>query len=151
MQASQATKVLEIPSLERAADRLSGHTLVLCRDDDIIACDERGVAPMVGMLRAGRELHGYCAADRVVGKAAAMLFIKAGIAAVYAETMSESAAAILAAHGIPFGYGHMVEYIINRAGTGPCPMEAAVLDTDDIELGVKRVFARYDELRQAQK
>ncbi len=54
----------------------------------------------VRLYREGRDLSGFCAADRVVGRAAAMLFVKAGVHAVFAEVMSDGAAALLAAHGI---------------------------------------------------
>lgn len=139
--------------LQLACAGLPGHTLVLCRGGHIIVSDARGVAPMVDLIREGRSLGGYCAADRVVGRAAAMLFISAGIAEVYAETMSEGALRLLTSHGVPAGYGQLTDYIINRAGTGPCPMELAVsdVDDDDIAMGVERIFSRLDELRKAAK
>ena len=50
----------------------------------VITSDKRGVAPMLDFLREGKRFVGYSAADRVVGKSAAMLFIKAGIKEIYA-------------------------------------------------------------------
>lgn len=80
-----------------------------------------------------------------------MLFIKAGICAVYARTMSELARAMLLAHGIPASYETLTDRIINREGTGLCPMESAVAHTDDIDLGVELIFRRLDELKAARK
>lgn len=137
--------------LELAINRLAGHTLVLCRDGDVIVSDERGVAPMVGFLREGRQLSGYSAADRVIGKAAAMLFVKAGVREVYAYIMSKSAVAVLTAHGVPFSYGKLTYRIMNRDNTGLCPMESTVSVTDDVDTGVEMIFRKLDELRAGRK
>lgn len=135
--------------LELARAGLSGHTLALCRGGQVIVSDARGVAPMVDFIREGRRLDGYCAADRVVGRAAAMLFVSAGIVEVYAETMSKGALTLLSSHGIPASFGQLTDRIINRAGTGPCPMELVIstVSDSDIAVGVERIFQRLDELR----
>ena len=65
--------------LERAKEGLSGHTLCLARGEEVLVRDERGIAPMMALLAEGKDLKGFSAADRVVGKAAAMLFVKAKI------------------------------------------------------------------------
>ncbi len=92
---------------------------------------------MMEFLAAGRDLRGFSAADLVVGRAAAMLFVLAGVRSVYAETMSEGAREYLLAHGIPAEYGELTEGIRNRAGTGSCPMEAAVRGIDAPEEGYR--------------
>lgn len=121
--------------LQKAKSALSGHSIALCKGDDIIISDKRGIAPMVGFIAEGKDLNGYSAADLVVGKAAAMLFIKAGVAAVYAQTLSESGKAMLECYGVPVEYFTLTQKIINRDKTDICPMERAVLNTDDIEEG----------------
>ena len=75
----------------------------------------------------------YAVADTVVGKAAALLFVKCKIKCVYAETLSEKGERILRLYGLDFEYGTLAKCIINRAGTDICPMEKAVEDTDDPE------------------
>ena len=111
--------------LQKAKNALPGHTLALCKNGAVQTSDLRGVAPMVGFLREGRDLSGFSAADRVVGKAAAMLMIRAGIRCVFAETISQSARAVLAAHGVAVQYATAIDRILNRDRTGPCPMESA--------------------------
>ena len=59
--------------LERAIAHLPGHTLVLCRGEDTLISDKRGVAPMVDFWQEGRDLRGYSAADRVGGIVVSML------------------------------------------------------------------------------
>lgn len=133
--------------LKTAREHLPDHSLVLCRDGVMIVSDKRGVLPMVGFIREGRELSGYVAADRVVGRAAAMHFVHAGIRDVYAETVSDGAVAFLTAHGIPVRYGTKTEGIVNREGTGPCPMETAVADIEDAEEGVHRIIDKVSRHR----
>ena len=133
--------------LELVRQALPGHTLVLCKNGEVLCSDLRGVDPMVRLLREGRDLTGYSAADRVVGRAAALLFLKAGIRELYADTLSEGAAALLTAHGLPFSCCVRTERILNRAQTDLCPMEQAVVGTDDPALGWAQILQRLEELQ----
>ena len=107
--------------LKTAREHLPGHALVLCRDGVMIVSDKRGVLPMVGFIREGSE--------------------------VYAETVSEGAVAFLTAHGIPVRYDTKTEGIVNREGTGPCPMETAVADIEAAEEGVHRIIDKVSRHR----
>ena len=133
--------------LDRARAALPGHTLALCRGGEVVTSDLRGVMPMLGFLREGRDLSGFCAADRVVGRAAAMLFAKAGVRAVHAEVMSDGAAALLATHGIDASCDVRTAAIENRQKTGLCPMESAVAGIEDINAGIAAIRRRAEELR----
>ena len=133
--------------LDRTRAALPGHTLALCRGGEVVTSDRRGVMPMLGFLREGRDLSGFCAADRVVGRAAAMLFAKAGVRAVFAEVMSDGAAALLAAHGIDALCDVRTAAIENRQKTGLCPMESAVAGIEDIDAGIAAICRRAEELR----
>ncbi len=86
---------------------------------------------MMGFLDDGIDLCGFCAADRIVGRAAAFLFVLSGVRALYAEVLSEGALQVLERHGIPVTYGTLTPYIVNRRGNGACPMETAVRDIND--------------------
>lgn len=132
--------------LECAIARLSGHTLCLIRGDECLTSDERGITPMMRLLSEGRDLSGASAADVVVGRAAAMLFVKAGIKAVYGKTMSEGAKAYLEEHGLFFRFEHLTEAIINRQGTDVCPMEKAVSAITDAEEGYNALLSRWGSL-----
>ena len=86
---------------------------------------------MMNFLKDGVELSGFCAADRVIGRATAFLFVLAGVVSVFGEVMSEGALAVLRDYGIEASYGELVPHIINREGTGICPMEKAVMGIND--------------------
>lgn len=134
--------------IEIAISTLSGHTLALCKNGEVITSDERGVSPMVSFLKEGKDLTGYSAADKVVGKAAAMLFIKAKVKTVHAVTLSKKAESLFKAHGVTYSFENSAENIINRDKTGLCPMEQTVLDIDDIDNGVELIMKKLDELRK---
>ena len=119
--------------LQTAEKNLEGHTICLCKDGKCLFSDKRGIAPMMEFIEEGTDLSGYSVADLVVGKAAAMLFVKCKIKSVYAKTLSESAKRILSLYGIDCEYETLTQKIINRTGTDICPMEKAVSGTDDVE------------------
>lgn len=121
--------------LQTAKNNLAGHTICLCKAGNCIYSEKKGIAPMMGFIEEGVDLHGYSVADLVVGKAAALLFARCGIKSVFAKTLSESGKAILIKYGISFEYETLTEKIINRAGTDICPMEKAVGNTEDSEEG----------------
>ncbi len=108
-----------------------GPTLALTDGEALITRRERGVKPLVELIDGGRELRGYIAADKVVGKAAAMLYAVLGIAELYACVASEGAVEVCRKRGIRLTYGTLAPHIINRRGDGSCPMEKAVADIDD--------------------
>lgn len=119
--------------LEIAENNLAGHTICLCRDGTCLFSERRGIAPMMGFIADGVDLSGYSVADLVVGKAAALLFVKCKIKRVFAKTLSKGGKEILEKYGVEYAYGTLTEKIINRAGTDVCPMEKAVADTEDAE------------------
>lgn len=119
--------------IDIAKENLPGHSICLCRNGEYFTDDGRGISPMMRFISEGKDLAGFSAADVIVGKAAAMLFVKAGISEVYGETMSRTAAGFLKEHGIPCSYGTLTEKIINRQGTDICPMEKTVADISDTD------------------
>ena len=108
-------------------------TCVLKKGDDEIVSKARGIRPLIDLINDGKTYEGYSAADKIVGKAAALLFVKAKVKSVYAEVASEPAEAVFRKAGVPFSYGTLTRYIVNRSGDGPCPMEATVFSVDDPE------------------
>ena len=112
-------------------------TCVFCKAERVITCKERGVKPLLALLEAKQDLRGYSVADKVVGKAAAMLYVCMQVRQVYAPVMSEAAERTLLRHGIATLYDKKAERIQNRRGDGLCPMETAVWDVDDPKEALK--------------
>ena len=82
-------------------------------------------------LKEGVDMQGAYVADKVVGKAAAYLYVLLGVRKVYAAVISRPALDVLERYNIGIVYDMLVPAIRNRTDTGFCPMETAVLDIDD--------------------
>lgn len=121
------------PDTQKAISILEqgGYTCAVCRNDAVYTATLRGVRPLLNWLDEGPSLEGFCAADRVVGRAAAFLYCLLGVTEVYAKVMSRPAAQVLTDHGISIYAETFTDGIINRKGTGPCPFEDAVMEITD--------------------
>ena len=108
-----------------------GYTCVLCRGEQVLTSSQRGVRPLAAWYAAKEDFSGFSAADKVVGKATAFLYVLLKVSHVYARVLSRSALQVLHGNGISVEYDTLTEHIINRQGTGVCPFEAAVLETVD--------------------
>ncbi len=106
-------------------------TCVVATHDGILTSEKRGIDPVLEWINSGIDLTGASVADKIVGKAVAMLFVMAGIKEVYAEVLSVSGKAFLEQNNINVSWGVLTDVIINRQGTGMCPMEKAVLNIND--------------------
>ena len=124
-----------------------GYTCVLTDGETVWTHSARGVAPLLPYVREGRILSAFCAADKVVGRAAAFLYVQMKIGGLYAEVLSEPAKEILDRYGIPTEYGVLVEAIQNRTGDGFCPMETATRGIQDPIEAIGAIEAKLTELR----
>lgn len=136
--------------LRRAKETLDADTavtLAVCRGDDLTVSREKGIKPLL-KLTQGDDLRNASAADRIVGKAAAMLYALTGVEEVFAQVLSEQGRTVLKRYGIVYEYGTLTENIINRAGTGLCPMEEAVKDIDDLKEALAAIQMKVVALRK---
>ena len=117
--------------LEKARQLLTqgGYTCVLCKGDCIHTSTYRGVRPLMDLLDT--DVSGFSAADKVVGRATALLYCLLGIKELYACIISDAAAGVLQIHNIPVQWDRRVPFIKNREGTGRCPMEMATEGISD--------------------
>ncbi|MBQ7098203.1 MAG: APH(3') family aminoglycoside O-phosphotransferase [Oscillospiraceae bacterium] len=107
------------------------YTCVLCRGEIFHTATQRGVRPLVDWLDSGLDVRFFSAADKVVGRATAFLYVLLGVSAVHALVMSTPAREVLEANGITALCDREVPGIINRRGDGPCPFEETVLGITD--------------------
>ena len=121
------------------------YTLVIVKNE-VRTFRERGVKPLLSLLDSSIDLSLASASDKVVGKAAAMLYVKLGIKELYASILSKPALEVLTKNGISAEYGELVGAIRNRSGDGFCPMESAVINITDIDEAILAVKAKMAEL-----
>ncbi len=125
-------------------------TFVLMKGNEVHHSELRGVAPILGLLRENPDLlHDAVVADKVIGRAAALLLIHGKISALHAFCISEHALDVLTGSGIVLEYDEVVPFIVNRDGTDMCPMEKSVIGINDPAEAVVAVTRRQAELRAA--
>ena len=107
---------------------------VIRKGDEVRTFTQRGVADLFHLLTTDAPfLLGSSIADKVVGKGAAALMVKGGVAQVYADVISAPALALLQEQGIAVSYAEVVEGIRNRAGTDMCPVEKRCLPLENVD------------------
>ena len=121
-------------------------TCVLVRGDTVRIGTDRGIKPLVLWLEAGADCRGFSAADKVVGRATAFLYVQLGVQEVYASVMSRGAIEVLQEFGIAHSYANEVEAILNRKKDGFCPMESAVREVTDPRTAWQVLCAKYHQL-----
>ena len=100
----------------------------------------KSVRPLYRLFRAVRpEFREGYVADRIIGKAAASIIVLAGAKEAFGYLMSESALDYLQRHGVKASYSILTPNIMNRAGTGLCPMEITVKELEDPEECVEAI------------
>ncbi len=135
-------------NLEKASKLLVTEELTCCFTDGerIYKSIERGVKPLLSYLDEGIDPCGLCAADKVIGKAAAFLYVLLGIKCVYAQVISEKALEVFKKYSVDISYAKLVPAIRNRTNTGFCPMETAVENIDEPALALAAIREKLKEL-----
>ena len=121
-------------SLEKAKSILlsSASTIAVISNGEVFTSQERGVKPLLFLLKEKKEfLKGASVADKVIGKAAALLMALGEIKEVHTLIISEPAIKVFEKYNIACFYDKKVDRIVNRTGDGLCPMETLCLDVDN--------------------
>ena len=128
-----------------------GYTCAIVREGETLCSKLRGVAPLLAWLQEGQVCKNGIAADKVVGKAAAYLYVLLGVDEVHALVMSKEAENVFLRFGIAYSYRQLVSMIRNRTGDGYCPMEQAVLSIDKPIEGVQAIKETLAKLKEKAK
>ena len=106
----------------------------------VLELEGRGVSPILEALDADPcAFADAVVMDRVVGRAAAAIYIVGRAREVTALVMSEGALELLLNHGVKTRADEIVPYIVNRRKTGMCPMDRATLEMENPEEIVARL------------
>ena len=122
------------------------YTCVICHGEVMHHSTFRGVKPLVQWLDQKLDVKGAYAADKVVGRATAFLYVLLGVQAVYAHVISKPALTVLENNQILVQYGTLVDNIINRKGTGICPFEETVLNISEPQDAYKAIRQKMIEM-----
>ncbi len=113
--------------LEIAKKRLNEKNLTLSIVKNAEVIFETASHGISGFLEAveklGGKLEGASVADRVVGKAIALLCVYARVKAIYATTLSKNAKVTFEKHAVYHEWCNLVESILDVDKVGMCPFE----------------------------
>lgn len=124
-----------------------GASCIVIKDGCIISAErERGIAPAVRLYDRGL-LSGSLVVDKIIGRAAAFVFVLGGVTACHGVTVSAPAMELLLKSGISVTADNVTDCIINRKGDGMCPMEQAVMNITDPEEALLALRAKMAELK----
>jgi len=119
-------------NLKKAKELINNNDAVFAfvSDSETLVSDKKGIGFVAQLCGENKDLSMGCVADKIVGKAASLLFVYLGVKKVYAEVLSSSAKEVFEKYGVDYSFGTITDMIVNRKGDGPCPMEKAVADID---------------------
>ena len=137
--------------LDTAKSRLYGEdlTLVVVKNGEVLF--ETGSHRISGFLGAieqlGANLAGASVADRVAGKAVALLCVYAKISDVYAEVLSEKAKAVFEENEIRHEWKELVKNVLDLNKSGVCPFEKAAAEISDPKDAYRKFKALQESLK----
>lgn len=116
-------------------------SVVMVKNQEIIyKSKDSGIKPLLFAYRNNLdELEGVSVADKVIGKAAALLLIDEKIHDLYAELISDAALEVFRDTDIKVIYGQRVERILNRDQTDLCPMEKLAQDETEGKVVAEKI------------
>jgi hypothetical protein len=108
-------------------------TLVIVKNGRVLfETDSRRISGfMVAIDKFGKELKDASVADRVAGKALALLCVYAGVRGVYTEVLSQKAKAVFEENKVFVEWKEIVDNVLNDDKTGLCPFEKVAEDISD--------------------
>lgn len=124
---------------------LNNLKMVVYNNEKVVAqSTDRGIKPIYDVYTKEFEsLKGAFVADRITGKAAAMLLTEGKISGIYTDLISDPAIEIFQSKGVSIEYGKKVTRILNRDMDGMCPIETIsrnVSSVDDLIDGIEAFF-----------
>ncbi len=125
-------------------------TLSIVKDKQVLfETTSHGIS---GFLRAieelGERLNGASAADKIVGKAVALLCLYAGIEGVYASVMSREAKELFEENAVHAEWDELVGNILGNCKSATCPFEKLAAEITDPAEAYKKLKALQDSLKQ---
>jgi hypothetical protein len=129
-----------------------GLTLAMVKNGEVLfETHSHRISGFLGAIEQfGDELEGASLADRVAGKAIALLCVYVKMKEVYAEVLSKKARIVFEQNGIPHEWKELVGNILDLNKSGVCPFEKAADGISDPK-DAYRIFRALQESLKACK
>ena len=115
----------------------------------IFQSNSKGVRPHLEAIDTlGSRLKGSLMADKIVGRAAALLILYCGAMEVHAGVITRGGREVLERSGVKLFIGEETEHIKMVDGRIYCPFEAMVQGIDDPEKAYHAILEKMESLRK---
>lgn len=123
------------------------YSIVVVKENEIIYKSEsKGLQSLISLYKNNEDtLENSSIADKVIGRAAALILVDANIKEVYADLISQNAIDILDKSDIPYEYKTQVKEIKNRDNTGMCPMEELSLKCVSADELIEKIEEKFNK------
>jgi len=110
--------------------------IVMKNDEAIFISMERGIKPIYDLYNQvnHKSINNAYVADRVTGKAAALILSYLKIKGIFTELISENAIKIFKENDIEVEYKTKVKNILNRTKDDLCPVEKISFNETDVSM-----------------
>ncbi len=113
---------------------------IISNNNIIYKNDGFGIKPLYcAYLKVKEQMKGASCADRVIGKAAAWIYIEAGIKELYCDVITTIAKNMLLESGIKVIFVEEIDFVENREKTGMCPVESLAKDETNFDNLLKNI------------
>jgi len=130
-------------------DELGLSLMVYEADEVIFRSASKGVRPHLEAIDAlGTRLRGTTMADKLIGRAAALLILYGGAAEVHAGAINPGGRRLLEEAGVRLSYVEEIEHIKTIDGRIYCPFEAMVQGIQDPAKAYPAIVEKMDSLRK---
>lgn len=122
------------------------YSIVLVKENEIVNTSRKnGLLPILDLYNNDKSiLENAIVADKVIGKAAALILKEANIKELYAELISENAIELLDKTNIKYKYNKKVREIRNRDNTDICPMEELALESNNADELIEKIKEKFN-------
>jgi len=143
---------ISMQDLEIAKQRLTENNLTLSivkKGKIIFENSSHGISGFLEAIeKCEDKLEGASVADRITGKAIALLCVYSRVKAVYAVTLSRKAKALFEEHAVCHEWNKLVENILNISGTDTCPFEKLAEEISNPKDAYRKLLALQHSLKQ---
>ncbi len=115
------------------------NNLVVKKGSDLKVIKKKGITPVLDLCLSKANYQGAVCADRIVGKAAALLYVYLGVHFVYGHVLSREAQKYFERYHILYEYEFLVDMIVNKTNDDFDPLDKAVADLDEIETAPQEI------------
>ena len=119
----------------------------MVKENEIVYKSEsKGLQSLISLYKTKKNtLEDSSIADKVIGRAAALILVDSNIKEVYADLISQNAIDILDKSNIPYEYKAQVKEIRNRDNTGMCPMEELSLKCVSADELIEKIEEKFNK------